>query len=203
MRMATPLILFAVMALTFVIRHYLGKRFARLAVKGHKSLSRRIFALFSFLVIALYTFSVSSVFAPFNCQKQPDGSRTIAKYAAIKCFEGAWMRKIGTITVFVFIYVFLIPLYLVVLFYWNRKDLEKFAAVFPNLISPYRREYFYWELVLMLRKAMFVVLSDFMTLSTSYLTRFFVSIGLLCVFFWLDVSFSPYRNDELNLLQSR
>jgi hypothetical protein len=189
------------MSLTFVVRDLLGKIFPR--VRTGIPLVRRVFALFSFLVIALYTFSISAVFSPFACVSQPDGTQTLAKYPGTKCFESSWMRKIYYIVIFALIYCVFIPVFLVVLFYRHRNDLDKFSARFTNLVSPYKREFFYWELVLMMRKALFMVLNDFLTLSSGYLARFFVGIGLLCAFLWCDAVFRPYRNDELNFLQSR
>jgi hypothetical protein len=201
MKMALPLILFTAMSLTFIVKDLLARKFPRLYTTI--ALSRRVFTLFSFLIITLYTFSVSSVFTPFACVPQSDGSRTLAKYPGMKCFDNLWMERVPYIVVFICIYCIIIPVFLVLLFYRNRHDLDGFTARFQNLVAPYKRDYFYWELVFMVRKAVFVLLNDFLTSTSGYLARFFVGIGLLCVFLWCDAFIRPYRNDELNFLQAR
>jgi hypothetical protein len=207
-KMTIPLILFALMFTSFILRQHCLKFFklrtwptmsfvASMKIKAH--------SMFSFLIVTLFTFCVSSVLQPFNCIRQFGGFVTLAKYPNVKCYDEEWKSHLGGVMFFVVLYIVAVPGFLIFTFYRNRQSIEspEFLQKFPNLISPYRRNFFYYELIMMLRKALFVVSNDFLSVSGDYFSRFFVTISLLCFYLWLDFSFAPFQNQEMNYLQAR
>jgi putative Ca2+/H+ antiporter (TMEM165/GDT1 family) len=205
LRMLTPIVLFVAICLALGIRHLIGVKFPRWALQTKKSIKNHIFAVLSFLIIGLFTFCISSVFQPFNCVKQNNESMTLSKYPSVVCFDKEWMSHLGSVVFFIIVYCFVVPGFLIFQFFVNRKNVDspEFFQKFPNLLSPYRRRHFYFELVFMLRKALFVVANDFLPITADYNVRILVTIFLLWLYMLMDILIAPYQKYEMNLLESR
>jgi hypothetical protein len=203
-KMLFPVVIFGLFTLSFGVRELLSKRCAKWFPRSSVPLIIRLISLFQFIVVALYTFIVSTVFQPFNCIKQSDGSYTMTKSPSYKCYDEQWNKNVAPIVMFILVYCIGFPAALGYIFLKNQSNLDSvhFRVRFGNLISPYSRKYFYWELVVMLKRSLFIVSNDFLTINTDYISRYFVGIGILCFFFWLDVTCSPYAKHEMNLVQS-
>jgi hypothetical protein len=205
LKMLTPIFLcFSVLA-AFGVRILVHQRFPRFRLISRKPVQNQLYAMLSFLIVGLYTFCVSSVFHPLNCVKQVDGTFTLSKYPSVTCFDRAWMEHLPVTVFFLVLYCVFIPMFFIGKFYLNRNNVDspKFANQFPNLLSPYKRGFYYFELIFMLRKALIVVANDFLPSTGSYTVRFSVIIMLLWLFTLVDCSALPYKNEQMNLLQSR
>jgi hypothetical protein len=204
-KLLTPIFFFALVCVGLGIRILIGIRFPRWKTVSQKSIRNRLFSILSFLIIGFFTFSVSSVFQAFNCVKRADGRLTLTKYPSIVCFGNDWKAHLFPIVFFMLLYCLFVPLFLMSQFYMNRAriDTPEFAQKFPNLLSPYKRQYYYFELVFMLRKALFVIANEFLPITGDYVSRFTVTIGLLWLYLLVDCTLSPYKNEDMNLLQAR
>jgi hypothetical protein len=210
-KMLFPIIIFAIFTVSFgfqelVFKTELYKRRAKPDVVERipVPLSTRLISLFQFIVVTLYTFIISTVFQPFNCLKQPDNTYTMAKSPSSYCYDTAWKKNLPALIFFILIYCVGFPAALVYIFFKNGKNLDTvdFRVKYGNLISPYARRFFYWELIIMLKRSSFIVTNDFLSTGADYAARFVVGIVLLCVFFWVDVNCSPYRMKEMNFVQN-
>jgi hypothetical protein len=206
-----PIIIFAIFTVSFGVQeiyfrsNFYKKKVASEAVQRvQPPLFIRLLSLFQFIVVALYTFIISTVFQPFNCLPQPDGTYTMAKSPASKCYDEAWNKNLPALVFFIVIYCFGFPLALAYIFIKNHKNVDTvdFKIKYGNLVSPYARKCYYWELVIMLKRSIFILSNDFLASSVDYGPRFVTGISLLFAFFWIDVDRSPYGLKEMNFVQN-
>jgi hypothetical protein len=164
-------------------------------------ISQKLTSLMSFMVVGFYTLLISTVVQPFNCTKQLDGTFTLTKAPSLKCFDASWNKHLPAISFFLILYGFSIPLVMIWIFYKNRKQIftVSFRSRYHSLTSPYKTRYFYFEIVFMLKRALFVLSNDFLS-ATSYTVRYFTGVGTLLFFFWIDILLLPYQNKNFNLL---
>eukprot|EP00475_Leptophrys_vorax_P013206 TRINITY_DN19558_c0_g1_i1.p1 TRINITY_DN19558_c0_g1~~TRINITY_DN19558_c0_g1_i1.p1 ORF type:complete len:315 (-),score=54.64 TRINITY_DN19558_c0_g1_i1:121-1065(-) len=152
-----------------------------------------------FLYINFFTIIITSVFVPFQCQPQQIGPATMVQNASESCYTDYWRSKISPFIFFLILYVAVIPAVFFFILYKNTAKFEDevFMSMFGSLYLSYKVKFFYWELVVLLKRAVFVVALSFLW-SSSYGTRSFVCIMMLFVFLALDVSFFPYQNNRSN-----
>jgi hypothetical protein len=199
-----PLILSAVVLLLLVGKIVLLEKFPHIAAKFKLQkfkFAQKLTGLFSFMVVGFYTLLISTVVQPFNCTKQPDGSFTLTKAPSLKCFDSAWNQHLPVIVLFFILYGLSIPLVMIFLFYRNKNRIftTDFKSRYDALISPYRPRFFYFEIVIMLKRALFVISNDFLSVA-SYSARYFSGFATLIFFFWLDILILPFQNKNFNLL---
>jgi hypothetical protein len=175
---------------------------AKYKIEGF-NLSQKIVSLFSFMVVGFYTLLISTVVQPFNCTKQSDGTYTLTKAPSLKCYDETWNKNLPMIIIFFVLYGLSIPAVMIYVFFTNRKQkLEPaFVSKYFSLMSPYRPRFFYFEIVLMLKRALFVISNDFLSIA-SYIVRYFSGIGTLLLFLWIESLTTPYQNDNFNQLSS-
>eukprot|EP00475_Leptophrys_vorax_P025651 TRINITY_DN3592_c0_g2_i1.p1 TRINITY_DN3592_c0_g2~~TRINITY_DN3592_c0_g2_i1.p1 ORF type:complete len:603 (-),score=103.62 TRINITY_DN3592_c0_g2_i1:99-1715(-) len=202
-KMLFPIMIFVLFSLLFGTHEILTKIFPGYFRSGSILLSHRLLMLFQFIVVTMYTFLVSTVFQPFNCFSQSDGSYTMFRFPSAKCYDQDWKKNIPALVTFILLYCFGIPLALIYVFMKNKSNLDskEFRMKFGNLTSPFSSNFFYWELVVMLKKGLFMVSNDFLSSHASYVARYCTGIGILFFFLWLDVTIKPYKQEEINLIQ--
>eukprot|EP00475_Leptophrys_vorax_P019004 TRINITY_DN25968_c0_g1_i3.p1 TRINITY_DN25968_c0_g1~~TRINITY_DN25968_c0_g1_i3.p1 ORF type:complete len:750 (+),score=136.20 TRINITY_DN25968_c0_g1_i3:230-2251(+) len=168
----------------------------------HRAIER-ILTMFGTLVTATYTLTVSNSFSPFDCTKQPDGTFLMTKNSSVYCYEAEWRSYLGITVFFLIFYSFLVPGSIAVRFFMQRKDPDnpEFQSRFKSLVSPYRREFFYWELILMLKRSLFFIALQFLS-SYSYSSKFFSVLIMLFVFFCVDIVIFPFSSQYLNVFST-
>jgi hypothetical protein len=196
-----PLVIMVGVLLFLILHQFISKIRAHRLTKFTMD-TQRVMSLFSFVVVTLYTLAISTVVQPFNCAKQPDGSYLLTKSSNISCFNSDWLWHLPWVVIFMLVYGIAFPAVITYFFVKYRRDVNTawFQSRFRSLVSPYSMMFFYWELVIMLKRSIFVVSNDFMSLSNSYLVKYFIGIGLLCAYLWIDVNIRPYRQDSFNTL---
>jgi hypothetical protein len=162
---------------------------------------KRMFGLFTFFVVAFYTFLIQTSLQPFNCIKQLNGKYTLTKSPSDFCYSNTWNQNFPFVILFLILYGIIFPMVLVVYFLKYRYDLENFdfQMKFGPLIMPYKKLYFFWELVVMIRRAVFIVSSDFLSSSGSYGLRYSSGIALMLFFVWSDALIQPYLTRQFNM----
>jgi hypothetical protein len=162
---------------------------------------KKIATFLGFVFIGLYTSSVSTALSPFNCRKQSNGTYVLNKDASITCFDDSWRSHIVAISSGIGIYVFVVPMILLYIYVSHRKDHDSFDFLknYEFLISPYRYPCYYWEMVVMLKRTLFVVCADFLV-NFSYYVKYGTSVLILFLFLWIEIISLPYSNESLNML---
>jgi hypothetical protein len=122
----------------------------------------------------------------------------VALLASITCFEEDWQNHLGLIVFGIIAYVLVVPLSLLYVFISHRKDHGSldFLKNYDLLLSPYRYPCYFWELVLMLKRTLFVVSSDFLG-DSSYSVKYGASVFS---FLWIELVCLPYSTKTLNML---
>jgi hypothetical protein len=101
-------------------------------------------------------------------------------------------------------YLICVPVFFIVVLVKNRKEPGNptFRARFGALVSPYRLKYFYWEMVLMVKRGLFIVINQTGYLSNNYAVRFSVSVCTIAVFGGFELITAPYNTKSSNLVNS-
>jgi hypothetical protein len=201
-----PIFLSAFVIAMFFARKLIFDRFPQMSQKlklRKFKMSQKLASLFSFLVVGFYTLLISTLVQPFNCTKQFDGTLTMTKAPSNKCFDSVWNQNLPAVIFFILLYGISIPLIMIWIFYKNRDNIfnADFLVRYSSLTAPYRPKFFYFEIVIMLKRALFAVMNDFLSV-TSYTARYFTAVGTLLFFFWIGILAMPYQDRNLNLLSS-
>jgi hypothetical protein len=160
--------------------------------------------------VTLYTFLLSNSVSPFNCKayyNELDGETKyiMARNPAQECYDAIWFSHLRFVITFSVIYGLWFPFVVGYIFYRHRKRIDdhEFQSGYGALVSVYRRTFFFWEFVSMLKRASFVVMTEFLnSRQNSYLIKFAASISTISFFSGLEAIYTPYATKNLNLLSS-
>jgi hypothetical protein len=198
LKMIIPLLLMATIILFPVIENKVIPFLQRRSINSANSLSNnRILSFLMFYFVTLYTFIVSSVISPFKCSLQSDSTYFLSDNPSEPCYAGDWNKNFPIVITFIILYVVVVPFFLIFVFFiFGRargKDSLWFTSRFGLLVRPYQRKLYYWELVGLLRRAIFATATSFWKSGDdSYTTRLLTTIIFMFAFLWLDVFISPY-----------
>lgn len=161
---------------------------------------RSISAFWVFLT-SLYIFVLNNILTVFRCYPQDDGSYTLLSFPSLDCYDDQWIDNLPTIT-FGILFMFLLPLILFFILYRNRKNLvsTNMFWLFHRLILPYKPQYYYWEIVVLIRKTVFVCLVD-LTNGWSKSTRAFLLEVFMSVELYVDGHVRPQQNTRIPVFE--
>jgi hypothetical protein len=189
-------------AAAYARQHTIRSKFLR----SIKLLSPMMFST----AVTLYTFLVSNSLSPFNCishynEFTNQNIYIMARNPSQKCYDVQWNANLPFVVLFSVAYGLLFPCVVSMTFFRHRKNIEDpdFQRGYGSLISLYRRSLFFWELLSMLKRASFVVMTEFLnSRQDSYLTKFAASISTMAFFSGVEAVYAPYATKNLNLLSS-
>ena len=161
-------------------------------------------------IIALFYISYSSMtrtgLGIFNCiLYSGETSGRLANALDNKCFEGGHLKWVLSLGIpFTLIVVIGVPFIVWFILYRNRGNLindRQVVARYGFLFAGYKIDYWYWEIVILTRKLSLVLLTVFLSSSSSYtqgLTALLIMFAALCI----NLFFNPYEDHKLNNLES-
>jgi hypothetical protein len=151
------------------------------------------------MVIGLHTAAISATMTAFNCSRQPNGSYVNRKDPSVSCFDADWFKNLWLVSFSILFYVLVIPgaLIYVYLKHRNHHGSLEFLKGYKLLIAPYKSSYYYWELVVLLKRTFFIVSQDFLA-PFGYEVRYGVSMIVLLTFFWIETFCMPYAVKDAN-----
>jgi hypothetical protein len=166
---------------------------------------KRMVSLLSFSLITLHTLMISNSLSPLKCTLQSDGRWTLKNFPSENCFEGVWLSYSPWVIFYLFLYMVVIPLCLVGLFWRSKRTHQdpKFVQTYGNLVDAFNPMNYFWEVVLMTKRTLFLVGSTFVF--EEYLSdqlRSFLCTILLFGFTWLELFFQPYCTNVNNIINS-
>jgi hypothetical protein len=141
----------------------------------------------------LYIYILSATFSAFRCAPQDDGSFTLLSSPDLDCFDLLWYKNLWLILLGILILIF-VPCSLYFILYRNQNRLmdNHFRWKFGYLILPYKKNFYFWEVIMLLRKTMFVSLVD-LTNGWQKLDRSFVLLIFLFMELLVDVYLDPFE----------
>eukprot|EP01156_Anaeramoeba_ignava_P010784 Anaeramoba_ignava/a480793_53.p1 GENE.a480793_53~~a480793_53.p1 ORF type:complete len:917 (+),score=259.65 a480793_53:298-3048(+) len=151
------------------------------------------FAFLIYLVLCQWVFDL------FSCTKQADGIYTLNAAPSYRCYNDPWWKKMAVGGVlFGLLYVIGIPAFIIfMLFYHSKKyNDEMFYSRLSLLCSRFRREWFFWELIVMARKALFVFALLYFNFASDLQIRLLILVLLIAII--LQVAFEPYDTQGRN-----
>jgi hypothetical protein len=162
---------------------------------------KQVFSLLTFVIIGFYTFLIQTSILPFKCVLQENGKYVMSKDPSQICYESQWISHLPGVLTFLVLYGLIFPLTIAILFYRNRHNLDEshFRIRLGNLVAPYQRRFFFWELVIILRRTAFILSIDLLSQSSSYAIKYSVATILLLSFAWTDVQLMPYATKPFNV----
>jgi hypothetical protein len=132
---------------------------------------------------SLHTFGLSTAFSAFRCFPQEDGSYTLLSSPSMDCYDSLWYANSWAIVLGI-ASVFILPIFLSRVLYVNfgKTNHNIFHWRYGHLVNKYRQKYYYWEVVQLLWKTLFVCIVD-LTNSWSKFERSFLLVVyfLLCI----------------------
>jgi hypothetical protein len=140
---------------------------------------RAIF-LYSWGLSSMYTSICSMGLAPFRCYKQDDGSQTLVPAPYLDCFDSKWRENWFPILLGLS-YIILIPTFFIWIL-WSYKQNQfsnSFHFRYGFIVRGLKKEFYWWNLWQMLRKAVVVMMVDLTSTYNVYLRTFLVVMILL------------------------
>jgi hypothetical protein len=118
------------------------------------------------------------------------------------CYDEGWYEKLPIVVVFCIIYGIILPGWIIWLFYRNRKNIwdPKFSARYGSLIKNYRDAYFWWDLMPMMKRAIFVVSAGFLLIAKNEVTLAYVTQFILLTYVAIEVSCSPFKRHHMMVI---
>jgi heme/copper-type cytochrome/quinol oxidase subunit 2 len=156
-------------------------------------------SLYSYGMVRLATYVLLTGMSPFRCFKQMDGSYTLVASPNLDCYDQQWNSN--TFTIFLgILQVVLLPLVLMwVLWNYSSND-NKFMWRFGHLTRKYKDQFYYWEVVMMLKKLIFVMVVDLTNDYNSNL-RAFLAESVLVTGVFVDFMVRPRKQtNKVNFL---
>jgi hypothetical protein len=204
--MAFPIILSVFSVSSFALGQifsfsFSNQRFTRRNQFNRKRFIGQLFSFFSFALITFYTFIISTAISPFECSKsEGDTGYTLIKAPSQRCFDVSWLAHLPLVVIFLLLYLVVFPVCFFLVFFRFRKNVStsKFQSRFGALVSPYKTRTFYWELILLLKRIVFILSADLGTLLPSSQVKYFLMLSTLCVFFIFEAFVEPYTSDSRN-----
>ncbi|KAJ3446356.1 insulin-like growth factor binding proteinn-terminal [Anaeramoeba flamelloides] len=157
------------------------------------------------LLTLLYLILSQKCLETFNCQYNNKNKKfEFLHDTDNNCFEGFWLQKMLPLTIiFIVLYIIGIPILILYLLIKNSKILteKQFDMKFGLLYSRYNKSFFYWEIVIMLRKLLLIILKIFLFDQIKNLNIIFFIIILLIAMI-LQFKYKPYHENRHNILES-
>jgi hypothetical protein len=166
-----------------------------------RTLFKNVVPLFSTVVVFMSTYLTSTAISPFNCVKASSTTYVLWKNPSEICFRGTWNEYIFFAGTFTIVYLLFVPSSILFVFVKYRKHVADpvFLKKFGSLVNPYKPRYYYWELVMLLKRIAFISVRDIVFIAFDNQTKFVLSITILAFFLSLEIYFEPYLTKKSNL----
>jgi hypothetical protein len=156
-----------------------------------------------FIILQLFTFVTTFVFRPFKCVSQPDGTHSMYSDPTQDCYSGKWKENLPGMVIFIALYVVVIPVSFgwIMAKYGHRRETDEFKAKFGALTQPYNGKFFWWEIISITKKCIYVIFVDAVS-GFQYYERIFYVCLFLFFFVALEAMFLPYATTTLNSINT-
>jgi hypothetical protein len=159
---------------------------------------QRAISFFLQTLVSCYTLLISGAFSPLVCLQQNDGKQTLVRSPSIECHGSEWQMYYGSIVTFLVIYAAIFPLSFLGLLIFNRKAIRSAEnRTQVSFMSPftdqYKRRYFWWEVISLSRKALFVIITGLIPAFPSNSAPYFGCIFAVFFFLGMELFFEPFK----------
>eukprot|EP00944_MAST-04C_sp_MAST-4C-sp1_P001464 g1464.t1 len=152
------------------------------------------------VMFLLYPSLGGKIFSVFQCISVGE-MQYFVESMEMQCHTGQHAELVTIAVVFMVLYVLGIPLYILILLKNNRDKLKnkKIIELYGSLYSQYQEEYWYWEIIEMLRKVF--LCGGLLTIAAG--TSFQIVVALLVQFFYILLieRVMPYKHFHDDVVQ--
>jgi hypothetical protein len=116
---------------------------------------------------------------------------------SLQCFHKDWNAHIAIAVLFSLTYCCVLPGSLIYISWSSRDQLHspEFHRKYGSLVDQYEDKFFWWELMMALKKAMFVLFGSILSVSRQE-DDLFVSVSILLIFLYLEIMLKPYKDHD-------
>jgi hypothetical protein len=162
----------------------------------------KIISLSLALVTRLYTLLISSALDPFHCSQVSETVSVLANDPSTQCYGTRWYRNLPAVGIFVLLYCVAVPTFLAwkLFQYRNKLDTPEMKARFGVLYIHYRRNCYWWEILLMLKRAAVFMALEVTQDADKSQSKVFLSIAVILAFTSVHVVVDPFVVQRKNAL---
>ncbi len=147
-----------------------------------------------------YIVLASTVLEVFACTKQNDGTLTLDAKPSIRCYEDTEHTDVvGMASIFIFLYVIGIPVTIFACLFRYRHRLSTVRKSLGFLFQRYEEQYYFWEVVILIRKLALVCVSLF--LISDPLQGAIFSLGVLLLSLVFQSAAAPFLFEHNDVLE--
>ncbi|KAJ3442797.1 insulin-like growth factor binding proteinn-terminal [Anaeramoeba flamelloides] len=189
-----------------VAKYYLLLPFYQCISKSELNDLKSIFInFFLTLLTLLYLILSQKCLEIFDCEYDTELKQYIFQPDAnYICYADhrKWNMLLAFAILFMALYILGIPLLIIILLIKNSKKLteKQFDLKFGLLCSRYNKSFFFWEIIIMLRKLFLVIFKIFIMDYTQL--QLILFIGLIVLSLLVQFKYKPYLNTRHNFLES-
>ncbi|KAJ6243544.1 hypothetical protein M0813_21981 [Anaeramoeba flamelloides] len=182
----------------FQIMKFFTHSYSKESLVGFKNSCINTFVASLFIMYLILAFKI---FDFFDCTKISDDLWVLDSDGSYNCLDDWWYGMLPYVIVFGLLYIPGIPLFISWMLWYHSKNVDErvFEQRIGLLCNRYRKEWFFWELVVMVRKILIVLFG-------LYLTKYPRTQIIICnVIFLLSIIFqaecNPYNTAPRNALE--
>jgi hypothetical protein len=198
-KMAIPFVVTLVITigtlLTWMLRRKLtGSHFSFSAKDALNQIYNRSVPLLVVLVITMYSFLISSALSPLKCKYVNDQYIMYDNPSSL-CFDDYWYEMLPFVIFFCVLYGIISPGAIIFMFYKNRVNIndDLFVSRFGVLTRNYKEAFFWWDLMPMMKRAIFVVSAAFLLIAKTEVTLSYIIQLFLFCYASLELACSPFK----------
>eukprot|EP00475_Leptophrys_vorax_P007542 TRINITY_DN14782_c0_g1_i1.p1 TRINITY_DN14782_c0_g1~~TRINITY_DN14782_c0_g1_i1.p1 ORF type:complete len:341 (+),score=63.48 TRINITY_DN14782_c0_g1_i1:374-1396(+) len=153
---------------------------------------------FSFqTILSCFTLLISGAVSPLICLNQSDGSQIMVRNPSAKCKTGEWNDNLGMVIFFLVLYTIILPVAFGALLVHYRHCLNDpvIHGYFGSFTKSFKPQYFFWELFLLTKRGLFVVIAAFIPAFPGDTTFYFGCILVIFSYLGLEFIFHPFLQD--------
>ncbi|KAJ3428625.1 insulin-like growth factor binding proteinn-terminal [Anaeramoeba flamelloides] len=186
-------------SLRFFIMKFFLQGWSKLKLKFFVNISINVFVA---SLLILYLVLCLKILEFFNCQYSSINSKYIFQPDHnYYCFDEWWFQTLPYVILFGILYIIGIPIFFGLILLYNSKRVNEkiFNQRLSLLNSRYKREFFYWEFIIIFRK-FFIVIFEIYLHNYPYL-QIFLLIVLILVSIIIQVLYTPYNTNSRNFYE--
>jgi ABC-type Fe3+-siderophore transport system permease subunit len=159
------------------------------------SIPQKSICILLMLLTSLYTFVMSNTLAAYRCLPQDDGTFTLLSAPSLDCYDSVWNENFPVIF-FGILVTLSVPVSVAIILFLNRNKLKSndFTWTFGFLISPYSSKFYWWEIVVLLKKIVYVLLVDLTNSFGIFERSFMLILFLILIEIGLDGNIRPFAD---------
>jgi hypothetical protein len=164
-----------------------------------KDIFKRLILMLDKVTMLLFTLILSTIASVFDCVKTSDNYYVLRSYPSLNCYSSEWYSRISEISVFIVLYVIIFPLRLCWIFYKMTLDPKlRFKPKYFYLTSGYKPGFFWWDVLLLLKRVVFILFSQFLFSEVDSSLRLICSTLVFIFFATIELMYTPFQFNAMS-----